>query len=115
MKLWLMLVWLGVLWTSSAQAQISRLEPAQPRWGQTVAVVYDSAVQGAKFSAADEVYVCAKLTFPDHVENLALRMAKVGKQHRAELKLKEGVAEISVHFISLTEGWDEWAYTTSAV
>ena len=108
------LVWL-LVFVVCAQAQVSSLQPAQPRWGQTVAVVYDSAVQGAKFSAADEVYVCAKLTFPDHVENLALRMAKVGKQHRAELKLKEGVAEISVHFISLTEGWDEWAYTTSAV
>ncbi|MDX2040661.1 MAG: TlpA disulfide reductase family protein [Acidobacteriota bacterium] len=116
MKLWLTLVGLGVLWANSAQAQVSRLEPAQPRWGQTLTIVYDSAVASARFSAADEVYVCAKLTFPDHAENLTLRMAKAGgKQHRAELKLKEGVAEISVHFISLTEGWDEWAYTTAAV
>ncbi len=104
-----------LLLAAVAQAQVSSLQPAQPRWGQALTIVYDSAMTSAKFSATDEVYVCAKLTFPDHSENLTLRMAKAGKQHRAELKLKEGVAEISVHFISLTEGWDEWAYTASAV
>jgi len=91
------------------------MEPAQPRWGQTLTIVYDSAAQGAKFSAADDVYVYVRQTFPDHVENFSLRMAKAGKQHRAEFKLKDNVAEISVHFITLGGGWDEWAYTTSSV
>jgi thiol-disulfide isomerase/thioredoxin len=108
------LLWL-LLFVICAQAQVSSFQPAQPRWGQTLTIVYDSAVASAKFSVADDVYVCAKLIYPDHAENLALRMAKVGKQHRAELRLKEGVAEISAHFISLTEGWDEWAYTILAV
>ncbi len=115
MKLWLILVGLGVLWTNSAQAQVSSLEPAQPRWGQTLTIIYDSAAQGAKFSVADDVYGYVRLKFPDHVENFALRMAKVGKQHRAEFKVKDNVAEIGVHFITLGGGWDEWAYTTAGV
>lgn len=98
-----------------AQAQVSNLQPTQPRWGQSVTIVYDSAAQGAKFSAADDVYVYVRQTFPDHVENFALRMTKAGKQHRAEFKLKDNVAEIGVHFITLGGGWDEWAYTTSSV
>lgn len=115
MKLWLILVGLGVLWTNSTQAQVSRLEPAQPRWGQTLVITYDSATQGAKFSAADDVYGYVRLKFPDHFEHFALRMAKVGKQHRAEFKVKDSVAEIGVHFITLGGGWDEWAYTTAGV
>ena len=96
-------------------AQVSRFEPERPQWGQSLTIVYDSAAQGAKFSVADEVYVCAKLTFPDHSENLALRMANTGKQHRVALKVKDGVAEIGMHFITLSGGWDEWAYTTATV
>ncbi len=115
MKLWLIFVGLGVLWTNSAQAQVSRLEPAQPRWGQALVITYDSAMQGAKFSAVDEVYGYVRLTFPDHVEHFALRMTKAGKQHRAEFKVKDNVAEIGVHFITLGGGWDEWAYTTAGV
>lgn len=114
-KLWLASIGLILLWATNAQAQVSRLEPAQPRWGQMLTITYDSAAQGAKFSAADEVYGYVRLTFPDRVENFALRMTKAGKQHRAEFKVKDNVAEISVHFITLGGGWDEWAYTTAAV
>ncbi len=105
----------GLFFFTVAQAQVSSLQPTQPRWGQTLIITYDSAVAGAKFSADDEVYLCAKLTFPDHTENLSVRMTKVGKQHRAELKLKENLAEVGAHFITLSGGWDEWAYTTSAI
>lgn len=115
MKLLLMIIGFVAGFASVADAQVSNLQPAEPRWGQAVTITYDSAAEGAKFSAADEVYVCAKLTFPDHSENIAVRMAKAGKQHRAELKLKEGVAEIGIHFITLGGGWDERAFTTSAV
>lgn len=105
------LVWLA----GYSFAQVSSIQPAQPRWGQTLTIVYDSAVQGAKFSAADDVYVCIRLRFPDRGETLSARMTKVGKQHRVELKVKDDVAEIGVHFISIGGGWDEWAYTTVAV
>ena len=115
LKLIVLQLFCGLFFFTVTQAQVSSLQPAQPRWGQSVTVVYDSAAQGAKFSAEDEVYVCVRLTFPDHVENFAVRMVKAGKQHRAELKLKDGVAEVGVHFITLGGGWDEWAYTTSAV
>ncbi len=98
-----------------AFAQVAKLEPERPQWGQTLTIVYDSAATGAKFSAADQVYFCAKQTFADHTENVSVRMANVGKQHRAELKVKDGVAEIGIHFITMSGGWDEWAYTTAVV
>lgn len=115
MKLLLMIIGFAAGLACVAEAQVSSLQPAEPRWGQAVTVIYDSAAEGAKFSVEDEVYVCAKLTFPDHSENIAVRMAKAGKQYRAELKLREGVSEIGIHFITLSGGWDERAYTTSAV
>lgn len=114
MKLLLMIIGLATGLATVAQAQVSSLQPAQPRWGQTLAITYDSAAGGAKFSAADEIYACVKFSFPDHNENLAALMTKAGQQHHAELKLKDGVAEVAVHFITLSGGWDERAYTTSA-
>ena len=106
---------LGFVTAVEAAAQVSRLEPAQPCWGQRLTIVYDSAAKGAKFSAADEVYLCAKLMFSDHTETLSAKMAKTGTLHRYELTVKNGVAEIGVHFITLTGGWDEWAYTTTMI
>ncbi len=99
----------------AARAQVSRLEPEQPRWGQTLAISYDAGAPGAKFSTEEDVYVCARLSFADHGENVSARMTKVGRLHRAELKVKEGLAAIAVHFISLSGGWDEQAFATTIV
>lgn len=99
----------------SGVAQISRFAPEQPRWGQTLTVIYDATAPSAKFSAEDEIYVCATLTFPDHTENVSARMARTGKQFQFELKVKENFAAIAVHFITMNGGWDEQAYATTMV
>lgn len=111
----LQLIFFLLVWPTAGQAQVSRLEPEQPRWGQTLTITYDAAAPGAKFSAEDDVYVCVRLSFADHGENLSARMTKTGRLHRAELKVKEGLAAIAVHFISLSGGWDEQAFATAIV
>ncbi|HEX8999034.1 MAG TPA: redoxin domain-containing protein [Blastocatellia bacterium] len=118
MKSWLLIFGLFVAFcfcASETFAQVSRLEPEQPRWGQTLTITYDAAAPGAKFSAEDQIYIAAKLTFPDHSENISARMVKVEKRHRFELKVKENSASIAIHFITMSGGWDEQAYATSIV
>jgi len=111
----LIIVGLAVLCASLALAQISRVEPDQPRWGQTLTIIYDTAAPGAKFTANDEVFVSAKLCFPDHIETVSARMSKAGSQFNSELKLKENLSSISFHFITMSGGWDEQAYRTVPV
>src|SRR5262245_59252632 len=101
-------------------AQVSRIEPLQPRWGQTVTITYDASAAGAKFTADDKVYVAMRLSFPGYGENASARMTKTGKLFKAEFLVKENLSYIAAHFISpgagwSDGGWDEAAYTTLMV
>jgi thiol-disulfide isomerase/thioredoxin len=115
MKSWLLIIGWSLALAANGVAQISRLAPEQPRWGQTLTIIYDTAAPNAKFKAEDEVYVAVQLTFPDQGENVSARMAKSGQQFKYELKAAENLAAIRVHFITMTGGWDEQAYTTAIV
>lgn len=99
----------------NALAQVSRIEPAQPRWEQKLTIIYDTAATGAKFTSDDEVYVALRLSFPGYSENASARMTKIGKQFKAEFPVKENLSGVAAHFISLDGGWDETAYTTAMV
>ncbi|MGE0129795.1 MAG: redoxin domain-containing protein [Blastocatellales bacterium] len=101
--------------SSAAFAQISSIEPAQPRWGQKLTIIYDTAAAGAKFTADDEVYVALRLSFPGYGENASARMTKAGKLFKAELPVKENLSGVAAHFIALDGGWDEAAYTTATI
>jgi thiol-disulfide isomerase/thioredoxin len=96
-------------------AQVSRIEPAQPRWGQTLTIIYDTSAKGAALAADDEVYVAARLSFPGYGENAWARMVKSGSQLKCELKVRGDLAEIAVHFVTPNGGWDAAAYTTAIV
>lgn len=97
---------------SNALAQVSWIEPAQPRWGGRLTIIYDTAATGAKFTTDDEVYVALRLLFPGYGENASARMAKVGRLFKAEFPIKENLSSVAAHFIALDGGWDEAAYTT---
>lgn len=99
----------------SARAQISRIEPAEPRWGQVLTVSYDPAANGAKLAAEDELFLTARWTSPGRTETTWARMARQGGVFRAELKARENQSGVSVHFITLQGGWDDGAYVTAAL
>ncbi len=99
----------------SSLAQISRIEPDQPQWGQTLTIIYNTAAPGARFTPEDEVYIAARLTFPGLGQNLSAKMARDGTSFSYRLNVPNGLSNISVHFITLSGGWDEGAYTTSMI
>jgi thiol-disulfide isomerase/thioredoxin len=110
----------SLIFTCAVFAQVSRIEPLQPRWGQTATIIYDAAAAGAKFTADDEIHVALRLSFPGYGANASARMTKTGKLFKAEFPIKENLSSIAVHFIApgagLNEGgWDEAAYITSMI
>lgn len=104
-----------LLLVADVRAQISRLEPEQPRWGGTLTISYDASAPGAKFTSADEVYVAARLIFPGFEQHVAARMTKAGKLFKHELRVPEHLASVALHFITTSGGWDEQAYATTLI
>jgi|GEM_PF-610723 len=101
-------------------SQITAIDPAQPRWGQKLTIIYDTAAAGAKFTTNDEVYVALRLSFPGYGENASARMTKAGKLFKAEFPVEENLSGIAAHFIAPGGGsnggdWDEAAYTTAMI
>ncbi len=84
----------------------TRVEPEQPRWGQTLTIIYDPAAKGAKFSLADEVYLSAHLSFAGRSEGMVVKMKKDGSVFRYELALKTDLAVIQIAFVRLPDGLD---------
>jgi peroxiredoxin len=52
----------------NAFAQISKVEPAEPRWSQTITVTYDPRAKGAKLNRTDEIFVVMSLFYEDHIK-----------------------------------------------
>ncbi|MGH8596167.1 MAG: hypothetical protein ACREXT_05875, partial [Gammaproteobacteria bacterium] len=104
-----------LLLSSQSQAQISRIEPAEPRWGQTLTVFYDASAAVAKLAADDEVFVTAQWSYPGHTENAWARMTRSGSRFKCELPVRQNASGIAVHFITSNGGWDEAAYTTAMI
>ncbi len=108
---------MGILWIfpGHALAQVSRFEPEQPRWGQTLTIKYETSVEGARFTIDDDVYLTVRLSFPGGGETVSGKMTRAGNQFRYDLKLRDNLSAVAVHFITLNGGWDEQAYATSMV
>ncbi|MGH9840129.1 MAG: redoxin domain-containing protein [Blastocatellia bacterium] len=101
--------------SSNAQAQISRIEPAEPRWGQTLTLIYDASAAGAKLAADDETFVTARWSYPGYSENAWTRMTRLGSRFTCELPVRQNANGVAVHFVTLNGGWDEAAYTTAMI
>lgn len=101
--------------SNAAFAQISIIQPAQPRWGQKLTIIYDTTATGAKFSVDDDVYVSLRLSFPGYGEHASARMTKIGRLFKAEFPIKDNLSSVAAHFIAFDGRWDEAAYTTAMI
>jgi thiol-disulfide isomerase/thioredoxin len=95
--------------SDSAYSQIARVEPAQPRWGQTVTIIYDPKAEGAKFKPTDEVYLNLYLGYYDAAQTVFAKMNKAGEQFKYELALKENLSNLQCFFYTMADGSDNKA------
>jgi peroxiredoxin len=79
----------------------ARLTPDKPKWGDTVRITYDPAVNGAKFLPGDTVYVCFELAFPEFSKHGWAKMAPKDRAFTCEIVIPEGASFIYIEFITM--------------
>ncbi len=86
-------------------AQISKMTPEKPKWGDSVVLTYDPSAVGAKFLPGDEVFALYAFTKPDSHESRWMRMERIDGLFRADLRIPDGAGFLTVYFITM-DGWD---------
>jgi thiol-disulfide isomerase/thioredoxin len=78
----------------------SRAEPAEPKWGDTISVRYDTAASGAGFLADDEVFVVVTEQRYNSDRRFSIAMTRKGPTLEAELPVAQGVCYLSLAFVT---------------
>jgi len=104
MRLSLILLLLGTI-APRSNAQVSKVEPAEPRWSQTITVTYDPGGKDAKFNLRDQVFVVMFLYYADHPGHAWGRMEKAGGVFRYQFVVEEPLDYITFHFVT-PSSWD---------
>jgi len=100
---------------SRSMAQHSRLEPRQPRWGQTVTVTYDPASAQAKLRQSNDLYLVVEMIFPLENSFRSFRMKREGSRYEASFEIPSGLSALRLHFLTLDGDWDQSAFQSAAV
>lgn len=90
----------------SAFSQVARVDPAEPRWGQKVTIIYDPKATGAKFKPNDEIYLSLYLSYYEGGSDSLVKMTKAGEQSIYEVTLKENLSNIQCFFYTMADGSD---------
>ncbi len=89
---------LSVLALSAAPR--SAIEPAQPKWGDPIQLVYHSDAAGAKLRRQDAVMALLTIWYPETIEQRRIPMRTVGAGLRAEFSVPPGAAFLSCYFVT---------------
>lgn len=108
-------VFIALFLNSAAFSQIARVEPAEPRWGQKVTISYDTKSEGAKFKAADEVYLNLYLGYYEGAQEVFVKMDKADGIFKYEVALKENLSNLQGFFYTMADGSDNKATLRTAV
>ncbi len=79
----------------------AKLVPEKPKWGDTVTVVYDPTVKGAKFLPGDTIYIYYELIFPEFSKNGWAKMDAKNRTFRCDIRIPEEAGFIYVYFITM--------------
>lgn len=111
-----LMVMLSVLFflPGSGHAQIAKMMPEQPKWGDTIQVTYDPKAEGAAFLPGDEMYAVLYIYLEEGAEQKWVGLRKTGDVFSGEIPVEKGMAYLNIYFITL-ENWDQKASLSVAV
>jgi thiol-disulfide isomerase/thioredoxin len=90
---------------AGAEAQVASVEPAEARWGDTLTLTYDPAVEGSALTIDDEVYLVAFVHRGDASEQAWRPARLVDGRFTTRFEVEPGVSSLSFFFVSLA-GYD---------
>jgi peroxiredoxin len=90
----------ALITASSASAQVSRLEPAQPHQGESITITYDPAFPGAELKLGDEVYAVGTFLFDIRQPSVRLRLNKVNGVLQGHLEIEPNAAYLRLSFVT---------------
>jgi peroxiredoxin len=106
---------LGLLFLSLiCQAQVAKINPEQPKWGDTIRVTYDPRAEGAAFLPGDDVYAVFQIPLESGVDQKWIKMNKIGEEFMGESPVEKGMAYLYIYFITL-ESWDRKALLSTKI
>jgi len=97
-----------VMASAPLAAQISRLVPEKPAWGETVVLSYDPAAAGAKFQPGDKIEALWTILAGEATLKGFVRLEKKDGLLQGRLRIPEKSGFLTVYFIN-GDGWDEKA------
>ena len=95
--------------------QVTRLDPAEPAWGDTLTVTYDTEAEEAVLTGVDAIYALCRLVYSDHsFKEFSVRLEKKGSRYLHSIPVEEGPAYVDFSFFSF-ESVDDRAFTTKGM
>ncbi|MCZ6837573.1 MAG: TlpA disulfide reductase family protein [Planctomycetota bacterium] len=95
-----------VLCNGSAQAQTLTIEPAEPRWGETITITYDTGAENAFIRPTDEARLVVNIYVRGNVQQRVYPVLRDGALLRATVFIEEGFSFLKFHMVNL-DGQDE--------
>lgn len=80
--------------------RISRAEPSEPRWGDTIHVTYDTKASGAAFVAGDDVSVVVTENAYVASRTVSFGMKGEGAAFTAEVPVPDGTSFLTLSFVT---------------
>jgi peroxiredoxin len=92
----------------SLGAQVAKVAPEMPKWGDTVTLTYDPAAKGAAFLPGDEIYAYWTVAVDGSLEQGWARMEKKGGVFQSQVSIPNGAGFLSAYFFTM-DSWDSHA------
>ena len=89
---------LPVLTLSAASRAV--IEPSQPKWGDTIQLIYHSDAAGAKLHSRDNVVALVTIWYPENVEQKRVPMAPANGRLEASLAVPENASFLNCYFVT---------------
>lgn len=93
---------------SPSLAQIAKISPGKPNWGDTVKIIYDPAAEKALFLPGDEVYVVCFVYRENSSEQIWKKLEQENGFLSCRINITPGMSYLTCYFIS-KEAWDKKA------
>ena len=95
--------------------QVTRIDPAEPAWGDTLTVTYDTEAEEAVLTGVDAIYALCRLVYSDHAfKEFSVRLEKKGSRYLHSIPVEEGLAYVDFSFFSF-ESVDARASTKKGI